>query len=144
MSKSPERYLNLRFSTENSFGQVIDYLHQHSTDARFLAMFTLEARFLPFIKDRNAPDFEEVATVCANTCEAWASAIREYAGLNKAQKTTFISNIDSQINEVKKVDLSDKLEDGSQKKNDGEIAKDEEFPEKPAQGLSFINDMGIT
>jgi hypothetical protein len=45
---------------------------------------TLKARFFTFIVDRNDPEFYQIAIQCANECEGWARAIREYANLPTA------------------------------------------------------------
>ena len=47
-----------------------------------LASTTLQARFLPFVLDKNDPNFREIAIRCANECEAMGRAIREYAQFN--------------------------------------------------------------
>ncbi len=43
---------------------------------------TLSARFLPFVMDRNDPNFEAIAIQCAEQCLSWARAIQQYASLN--------------------------------------------------------------
>jgi hypothetical protein len=46
-----------------------------------LVVQTLQMRFFSFTLDREDPNLVNFAIQCANECEAWARAIREYAGL---------------------------------------------------------------
>jgi hypothetical protein len=64
--------------------QIIRYLRDNVFDSKAVATSTLAARFIPFILDRDNPCFEQIAVQCAIECEAWAKAIREYAGLPAA------------------------------------------------------------
>jgi len=140
--KRNQKSLNLRSDTESSFGRVIDYLHNHPTEARSLAMFTLEARFLLFTIDRDDPDFKEIATVCANTCQSWVNTIREYADLDTVE-TTIVLDSNSQINALNSAAKSDKVEDKEQNSTPEEIEETEKLPEKTSSGLDFMNEMGI-
>lgn len=137
--KRNQKSLSLRSDTGTSFGKVIDYLHNHPTEARALAMFTLEARFLLFTIDRDDPAFKEIATVCANTCQSWVNSIREYADLDKVD-TTIVSESNSETNVFNSTAKVDKLEDKEQNQISEETEK---LPEKTASGLDFMDEMGI-
>jgi len=142
MPKGAERTLTLRFGAKNSYGQIIEYLHQHPTEARFLAMMTLESRFLPFIKDSNDSDFEEIATICANTCESWAKTIREYAGLNKGVDKTITPVINEPPIEVKK-DIKPDSSNTTDEPKEPQKVEDTTETDKTSHGLKFISDVGI-
>lgn len=146
MPKGAERTLTLRFGAKNSYGQIIEYLHQHPTEARFLAMSILESRFLPFIKDPNDSDFQEIATICANTCESWAKTIREYAGLNKGVEKTMTPAINEHPIDVKKdikPDSSNTTDEPKEPPKAEETTEKEESTPKTSFGLKFISDIGI-
>lgn len=74
--------LELNAPSDSPLGRVITYLENHPIEAELLANLTLSVRFLPFIIDRNDPNFEAVVHQSITECEAWARAIRAYAGLS--------------------------------------------------------------
>ena len=76
-----DKHLKLRAASTSGLGRVLAHLQQGPTNQQDLASITLQGRFLPFAMDRNEAEFREVAIRCANECEAWAKAIREYAEL---------------------------------------------------------------
>lgn len=76
-----DKHLKLRATPDSGLGRVIAHLQQGSFNQQELASTTLQSRFLPFAMDRDEAEFRSVAIRCANECEAWARAIREYAEL---------------------------------------------------------------
>ncbi len=78
-----DKHLKLRAAPKSGLGRVITYLQNGSNNQQELASTTLQSRFLPFAMDRSEPEFRSVSIRCANECEAWARAIREYAELGE-------------------------------------------------------------
>ena len=78
-----DKHLKLRAASTSGLGRVITHLQNGSNNQQELASTTLQSRFLPFAMDRSDPEFRSVAIRCANECEAWARAIREYADLGE-------------------------------------------------------------
>lgn len=76
-----DKHLKLRAASTSGLGRVISHLQNGSNNQQELASTTLQSRFLPFAMDRSEPEFRSVSIRCANECEAWAKAIREYAEL---------------------------------------------------------------
>ncbi len=84
-----DKHLKLRATPKSALGRVITHLQNDLTNQQDLAAATLLARFLPFAMEQDDPQFRSVAIRCANDCEAWAKAIREYAG--GATSSSFLS-----------------------------------------------------
>ncbi len=82
VSKQTDKHLKLRANPDSGLGKCIAYLQEHPSPQQMLAAQTLEARFLPFVMDKNDPQFEAVAIQCAEQCLSWARAIQQYASLN--------------------------------------------------------------
>ena len=78
-----DKHLKLRAAPKSGLGRVITYLQNGSNNQQELASTTLQSRFLPLAMDRSEPEFRSIAIRCATECEAWARAIREYAGLGE-------------------------------------------------------------
>ena len=78
-----DKHLKLRAASTSGLGRVITHLQNGSNNQQELASTTLQSRFLTFAMDRSDPEFRSVAIRCANECEAWARAIREYAALGE-------------------------------------------------------------
>ena len=78
-----DKHLKLRAASTSGLGRVLAHLQQGPTNQQDLASITLQGRFLPFTMDKDEPEFRSVAIRCANECEAWARAIREYAELGR-------------------------------------------------------------
>ena len=76
-----DKHLKLRATSTSGLGRVLAHLQLGPTNQQELASTTLQSRFLPFAMDKDEPEFRSVAIRCANECEAWARAIREYAEL---------------------------------------------------------------
>ena len=76
-----DKHLKLRAASTSGLGRVLAHLQQGPTNQQELASITLQGRFLPFAMNKDEPEFRSVAIRCANECEAWARAIREYADL---------------------------------------------------------------
>ena len=79
-----DKHLKLRAAPNSALAKVITKIQNDPTNNQELAASTLRGRFLPFAIDKDDPSFREMAIRCANECEAWAKAIREYAGLGAA------------------------------------------------------------
>ncbi len=76
-----DKHLKLRAASTSGLGRVLAHLQQGPTKVADLASVTLQGRFLPFAMGKDEAGFREMAIRCANECEAWAKAIREYAEL---------------------------------------------------------------
>ncbi len=83
--REPDKQLKLRAAPTTGLGKTITYLQSHPTNTTSLAAHILQTRILPFALDRNDPQFQGIALQCAEECESWARAIRQYAGLPQAQ-----------------------------------------------------------
>ena len=79
--KETDKHLKLRATPNSALAKVITKIQNDPINNQELAAATLRGRFLPFAIDKDDPSFREMAIRCANECEAWARAIREYAGL---------------------------------------------------------------
>jgi hypothetical protein len=78
---NPKKCLVVRVPPESLLGQAVIYVQNSQFNNQAALEETFAARFLPFAIDKNRPDFQAIAIQCANQCESWARAIREYAGL---------------------------------------------------------------
>ena len=76
--------LEVRGTANSDLGLVISYLQRSSMNKLSAARASLVSRFLPFALDPNDPDYRATALRCANECESWARAIREFSGLPSA------------------------------------------------------------
>ena len=76
-----DKHLKLRAAPDSALAKVITKIQNDPINNQELAASTLRGRFLPFAIDKDDPLFREIAIRCANECEAWARAIREYADL---------------------------------------------------------------
>ncbi len=83
-----DKHLKLRAAPDSALGLVITHIQEEPTNNQELAAATLRARFLPFKIAQDDPRFREIAIRCAHECEAWARAIREYAGLGASPVLT--------------------------------------------------------
>ena len=79
-----DKHLKLRAAPNSALAKVITKIQNDPTNNQELAASTLRGRFLPFAIEKDDPQFQEMAIRCATECEAWARAIREYAGLGAA------------------------------------------------------------
>ena len=112
-----DKHLKLRAASTSGLGRVLAHLQLGPTNQQDLASITLQSRFLPFAMDRSEPEFRSVAIRCANECEAWARAIREYAELG--ENPTLTATVRSQdasmthdsMDERESVDGSEEEED---------------------------------
>ena len=83
-----DKHLKLRAAPDSALGLVITHIQEEPTNNQELAAATLRGRFLPFKIAQDDPRFREIAIRCAHECEAWARAIREYAGLGTSPVLT--------------------------------------------------------
>ncbi len=93
-----DKHLKLRAAPDSALGLVITHIQEEPTNNQELAAATLRARFLPFKIAQDDPRFREIAIRCAHECEAWARAIREYAGLGISPVLT--STVGGQLNQT--------------------------------------------
>lgn len=80
-NKPHQKCLTVRALPDSLLGLTIDYIQQSQFNNQAAIEETVQARFLTFALDRNDPRFPKIAVQSAIECEAWAKAIREYAGL---------------------------------------------------------------
>ena len=73
--------LVLRGTLNTPLWKVIAYMQALPYNQTELARDTLISRYLPFVLDKNDPNYLSIAWTCATACESWARAIREYSGL---------------------------------------------------------------
>ena len=86
-----DKHLKLRATPNSALAKVITKIQNDPINNQELAAETLRGRFLPFAIEKDDPSFREMAIRCANECEAWAKAIREYAGLGLVVSSSFSS-----------------------------------------------------
>jgi len=134
-SKPKQKTLQLRADDHTSLGKIITYLQAHIVSSRKLNASTLEARFLPFVMDKDDPEFFETAIECAEICEAWGATIRQYAGLN-------VEPIQQQINQITAPAAKSNPAAKSQKKNNSKKPKTEKT-KKPSSGKKLLGDLGL-
>ena len=85
----------LKGGVDSSLGLVIQYLQQIPENRIEVGKQTLTTRFLPFVLDKNDPNYLSIALTCATACESWARAIREYSGLPPASIYSEVSGVQS-------------------------------------------------
>ncbi len=93
-----DKHLKLRAAPDSALGLVITHIQDEPTNNQELAAATLRGRFLPFAIAQDDPRFREMAIRCAHECEAWARAIREYAGL--ATSPALTSTVRGRVNQT--------------------------------------------
>ncbi len=125
----PEKTLQLRSPADSSLGQVIAYLQNHISGIQKLSAFTLEARFLPFVMDKDDPEFLETAIECAEICEAWGATIRQYVGLS--------------VEPIQVSKIQTRSSSGTKKKKNSPNKSKTDKQKKPSSGESLLDDMGL-
>lgn len=100
-----KKHLELHTVITTPLGRVIEFMDKLPQSNRNLAEATLQARFLPFVLDKNSATYQVIALQCIMELEAWAKIIREYAGLSLSSVSTAMlvssaSNSDSNHNEL--------------------------------------------
>ena len=85
----------LKGGVDSSLGLVIQYLQQIPENRIEVGKQTLTTRFLPFVLDKNDPNYLSIALTCATACESWAKAIREYSGLPPGSIYSEVSGVQS-------------------------------------------------
>ncbi|MDJ0573328.1 MAG: hypothetical protein QNJ53_30425 [Pleurocapsa sp. MO_192.B19] len=123
-----DKHLKLRAASTSGLGRVLAHLQKGPTKVQDLASITLQGRFLPFAMDRNEAGFREMAIRCANECEAWAKAIREYAELGIYPTLPAM---------VKGQDNSSTHDSISEEEVDSEFESDEEVKVDEVDDLGF-------
>ena len=87
--------LVLRGTLNTPLWKVIAYMQALPYNQTELARDTLISRYLPFVLDKNDPNYLSIALTCATACESWARAIREYSGLPPASIYSEVSGVQS-------------------------------------------------
>lgn len=89
-NKRKQKQCTLRFKVvlnadeKTNLGRLIEFLNNGNCDKKRDTINTLEARFLPFLIDKNSPDAKRIALDCARRLMAFAQAILDYYGLSLA------------------------------------------------------------
>ena len=124
-----DKHLKLRAAPNSALAKVITKIQNDPVNNQDLAASTLRGRFLPFAIDKDDPSFREIAIRCANECEAWAKAIREYAGLGTAPSfySTDLGLVNPQDDYS---DYQDELDDEDDEYEEEEIDPEEESRKK--------------
>ena len=124
-----DKHLKLRAAPNSALAKVITKIQNDPTNNQELAASTLRGRFLPFAIDKDDPSFREMAIRCANECEAWARAIREYADLGAAPS---LSSMDLGLVDPQDdySDYQDELDDEDDEYEEEEIDPEEESRKK--------------
>ena len=139
VSKQTDKHLKLRANPDSGLGRCIAYLQEHPSPQQMLAAQTLEARFLPFVMDKNDPQFEAVAIQCAEQCLSWARAIQQYASLNMDLDQPKIRESLPQPTQLASVAMA--INDDPDDDDDDQIFNEEE--ERRSQGENLMNGMGL-
>ena len=87
--------LVLRGTLNTPLWKVIAYMQALPYNQTELARDTLISRYLPFVLDKNDPNYLSIAWTCATACESWARAIREYSGLPPGSIYSEVSGVQS-------------------------------------------------
>jgi hypothetical protein len=124
--RESDKYLKLRANPRSGLGRIILYLQEDLRDTQNLAAQTLSSRFLPFVMDREEAQFKALALQCAEECEAWARAIRRYAGLPSEVSPASSLGVESETGEKSESVRGKKEREAKQEK-----------------GKSLIRDMGL-
>lgn len=141
VSKETDKHLKLRASQDSGLGKCIAYLQEHPLKQQTLASQTLEARFLPFVMDKNDPQFEAIAIQCAEQCLSWARAIQQYASLKEEEGVIGTNGAKlrgglSQNPQLESPEITTEVED-----DDHLMLSEEE--KRQSQGEDLMNSMGL-
>ncbi len=93
---------------------------------------------MPFVMDKNDPQFEAVAIQCAEQCLSWARAIQQYASLN-------MDLVKPQIRESlpHPTQLASVAMAGDDDPNDDDDQIFNEQEERQSHGENLMNGMGL-
>ena len=139
VSKQTDKHLKLRANPDSGLGRCIAYLQEHPSPQQMLAAQTLEARFLPFVMDKNDPQFEAVAIQCAEQCLSWARAIQQYASLNMDNEVVNQPKLRESLPHP--TQLASVVMAGDDDEDDDQILNEEE--ERRSQGEDLMSSMGL-
>ena len=139
VSKQTDKHLKLRANPDSGLGRCIAYLQEHPSPQQMLAAQTLEARFLPFVMDKNDPQFEAVAIQCAEQCLSWARAIQQYASLNMDLEVVNQPKLRESLPHP--TQLASVVMAGDDDEDDDQILNEEE--ERRSQGEDLMSSMGL-
>ena len=142
VSKQTDKHLKLRANPDSGLGRCIAYLQEHPSPQQMLAAQTLEARFLPFVMDKNDPQFEAVAIQCAEQCLSWARAIQQYASLNMDLAVVDQPKIrESLPHPTQLASVGMAINDDPDDDDDDQIFNEQE--ERQSHGENLMNGMGL-
>ena len=142
VSKQTDKPLKLRASPDSGLGRCIAYLQEHPSPQQMLAAQTLEARFLPFVMDKNDPQFEAVAIQCAEQCLSWARAIQQYASLNMDNEVVNQQKIRESLPQPTQLaSVAMAINDDPDDDDDDQIFNEQE--ERQSHGENLMNGMGL-
>lgn len=71
----------LRATPSSALGKVIDYLKASAVDNKQVFTELLMARYLPFVLDKDSPEYEEKVLNSINTLKAWILTIEQFSGI---------------------------------------------------------------
>ena len=141
VSKQTDKHLKLRANPDSGLGRCIAYLQEHPSPQQMLAAQTLEARFLPFVMDKNDPQFEAVAIQCAEQCLSWARAIQQYASLNMDNEVVNQPKLRSSLPQPTQLASVAMAINDDNDDDDDQIFNEQE--ERQSHGENLMNGMGL-
>ena len=139
VSKETDKHIKLRANPDSGLGKCISYLQENPFNQQMLAAQTLEARFLPFVMDKNDPQFQEIAIQCAEQCLSWARAIQQYASLNMDLDQPQIRESLPHPTQFASVAMA--INDDPDDDDDDQIFNEQE--ERQSHGEDFMKGMGL-
>ena len=142
VSKETDKHIKLRANPDSGLGKCISYLQENPFNQQMLAAQTLEARFLPFVMDKNDPQFHGIAIQCAEQCLSWARAIQQYASLNMDKEVVNSRQIkDGLPHQTQLASVAMPGDDDGDELEDDQIFNEEE--ERRSQGEDLMSSMGL-
>ncbi len=146
--KETDKHIKLRANPDSGLGKCITYLQENPFNQQMLAAQTLEARFLPFVMDKNDPQFHGIAIQCAEQCLSWARAIQQYASLNMDKEAVNQPKIRDGLEhptQLASVAMAgdDDDEDDDQIFNEEEKRRSASLRLRRTQGEDFMKGMGL-
>ncbi len=147
VSKETDKHIKLRANPDSGLGKCISYLQENPFNQQMLAAQTLEARFLPFVMDKNDPQFHGIAIQCAEQCLSWARAIQQYASLNMDLEGVNQPQIRESLPQptpLASVGMAiDDDEDDDQIFNEDETRRSASLRPRRTQGEDLMSSMGL-
>ncbi|MEL4896920.1 hypothetical protein [Crocosphaera sp. Alani8] len=140
VSKETDKHIKLRANPDSGLGKCISYLQENPFNQQMLAAQTLEARFLPFVMDKNDPQFQGIAIQCAEQCLSWARAIQQYASLNMDLEVVDQQKIRERLSHpTQLVSVAMPIEEDDDESNDDLLLSEQE--QRQAYGEDLMKSM---